>query len=110
MLAKVCRYPGPGNAPEPTAGFLYRGHEWKREKHGPQHGHAKLTAHLRIGGDPAGVIVGCSGDQSWSQTQQKIATPATFWRGATEGSRRGYFGHPHSPLGRRIVSPASITR
>ncbi|MGB7435726.1 MAG: hypothetical protein WBR26_06290 [Candidatus Acidiferrum sp.] len=88
MVAKICCDPGSGGAAQTTANFLYGGHQREGEKHGPKHAHAKLTAHLRVGADPARIVVSRSSYETRSQTKKKIAA-LSFGCGLSERLRRG---------------------
>ena len=55
--------PSPSRAAEPCADLLRHGHQRVGERHQPQQGETHLCASLRVGGDPAGVVVGGAGDQ-----------------------------------------------
>ena len=61
------RKPLPGDASDPGADHLDRGHQRVGEHHGPEHVEAELRARLGVGGYAAGIIVRRAGDQSRPQ-------------------------------------------
>lgn len=53
--------------PHPGADFLNRHHGRIAEDERPEQSVAKLSAHLRVLGDAAGVVMGGPGDESWPE-------------------------------------------
>ena len=59
----------PGDAADPGADLLDRGHQRIGEHHRPADGVAELRADLGIGRDAAGIVVGGAGDQSGAENR-----------------------------------------
>jgi hypothetical protein len=57
MAPDVAGNPMPGDAADPRADFLNRGHQRPGEQHYPSHVVAELRAGLRIGRDAARIVV-----------------------------------------------------
>jgi len=58
----------PGDAAYARAYRLYGEHQRKCENGGPQYAIAKASAHLRIGGDAAGIVVCGTGNKARSKS------------------------------------------
>ena len=56
--------PLPGNHPQPRAHQLHRDHQWKRNQRDPEGGVTVRRACYGIGGNPGGIVVGCTRDQA----------------------------------------------
>jgi hypothetical protein len=71
MAADVARQPAPSGAAEAATDFLRHSHQRVGERHQPQQGEACLRASLRIGGNPARIIVGGASDQPRSEDAEQ---------------------------------------
>jgi hypothetical protein len=67
VLTQVARNAAAGGAPHAGAHDLHRSHQGISEEHGPGQGVAELSTGLRIGCDPARVIIGCPRDKAGTQ-------------------------------------------
>ena len=61
------------DASEPCAALLNRRHKRRREHHCPTEGITKLRPDLGISGDPARIIVGCTGDHARTELTHEMA-------------------------------------
>ena len=61
-----------GNPPDEPAHGLDHRHQWKGERHRPQHVEAELRARLGVGGYAAWIVVGNTGNKSWPQPRQGV--------------------------------------
>jgi len=85
VLAKI---PGDTLARHPAysrADVLYDNHQRVRKQHGPRQLIFELRSGLRIGRDPAGIVVRCTGDQS-----RPKGRPKANLRFVCRGSQRSY--------------------
>ena len=108
-----------GNPPDEPAHGLDRGHQWKGERHRPQHVEAELRARLGIGGYTAWIVVGNTGNKSWPQPRQGVRLTSTVsehesGEGNTQALSKGIRsarnsrrGTSHSMKTPQIASPAS---
>lgn len=60
-----------GDAADAGADRLDHRHQREAEQHGPGEAIAELGAHLAVGGDTAGIIVGGAGDEAGAQAFQE---------------------------------------
>ena len=72
---------GPGEAPardppDQGADHLDGRHQGESEQHGPQQAIAELGAGLAVGGNAAGIVVGCAGDKARSKGSPHAAEAA----------------------------------
>src|ERR1700683_5083940 len=63
------------HAADSRADLLYRRHQRKRKEHGPEHAVAVLSSDLRIGGNPAGIVIRCSGNQTRAEFPENLPGP-----------------------------------
>jgi hypothetical protein len=71
MLPQVARNAAPGSAPHARAYDLHRRHQRIGKDHGPRQRVPELRAGLRVGRDPAGIVVGGARDQAGTQDPEQ---------------------------------------
>jgi hypothetical protein len=71
MAPDVAGNPMPGDAADPGADFLNRGHQRPGEQYYPSHAVAELRAGLRIGRNAARIVVRGAGDQSRAENSEQ---------------------------------------
>ncbi len=66
-FAHILGKAGAGNAADMCTHQLHRRHQRIGQDHRPEQMEAKLSTRLRIGGNPARIVVGRACDQPWSE-------------------------------------------
>ena len=89
MIADVARDAVPGDASDARRHDLDADHQRRREQHAPQHAEAELRAGLRVGGDPARVVVGRAGDESGPRRLKKLRARLIMIEGHADHDRAG---------------------
>jgi hypothetical protein len=99
MAADVARQPAPSGAAEAATDFLRHSHQRVGERHQPQQGEACLRASLRIGGNPARIIVGGASDQPRSEDAEQTRLRWTDdWIKAINRMAHNPGGRPRFPV------------
>ena len=105
--AHVGRKPVPGDASDPGADHLHRGHQRVEEKHDPEHVDPELRARLRVGGYAAGIIVRCPGDQSRAQFLEQRSAAQRMDDGLHQNPGFGEGINPRSV--RQVCGPFGVS-